>query len=160
MKCGAVQPLSEYYKHRMMRDGHLNKCKRCTRTENAANRSAKLSYYQAYDRVRYAHHGHRGEPTREAKRRKSRAWYARNREKCAAVTKLNRAVRAGKLVVPNRCSLCRRKTSDLQAHHADYAKPLDVQWFCVKCHNATHRKNDVRADLAVLAQGPLAAASG
>ncbi len=32
-KCNQVKPLSEYYKHAQMGDGHLNKCKSCTRQD-------------------------------------------------------------------------------------------------------------------------------
>jgi len=32
-KCNVEKPLSEYYKHKQMSDGHLNKCKDCTRKD-------------------------------------------------------------------------------------------------------------------------------
>jgi len=31
----------------------------------------------------------------------------------------------------------------VQAHHEDYSKPLDVIWFCQKCHHEEH-KNAIR----------------
>lgn len=36
-KCGRVLPLSEFYKHPRMGDGHLNKCKECTKRDVHAN---------------------------------------------------------------------------------------------------------------------------
>jgi len=33
-KCGDLKPISDYYKHKGMSDGHLNKCKLCTRKDS------------------------------------------------------------------------------------------------------------------------------
>lgn len=36
-KCNEEKPLSNYYKHAQMSDGHLNKCKSCTKSDTKAN---------------------------------------------------------------------------------------------------------------------------
>jgi len=52
---------------------------------------------------------------------------------------LRSAVYRGKIVKPSTCSRCGGKVStprDMHGHHADYTKPLDVEWLCQKCHQA------------------------
>ena len=47
--------------------------------------------------------------------------------------KVANALRTGSLVRPSNCERCGRHIK-VDAHHADYAKPLDVQWLCRSCH--------------------------
>lgn len=69
-KCGAEKPLSEYYKHPRMRDGHLNKCKECTKSDVLDNREEKKDYYMEYDRNR-PNHAERVRQNSERVKRKS-----------------------------------------------------------------------------------------
>lgn len=44
-------------------------------------------------------------------------------------------LRKGKITqVPCRCGI-----KEVQAHHPDYSKPLEVIWLCVGCHGLEHR---------------------
>jgi hypothetical protein len=54
---------------------------------------------------------------------------------------VQRALKSGRLVRPTACARCgaadsplRDGRSGLHAHHADYGRPLDVEWLCVTCH--------------------------
>jgi ribosomal protein S27AE len=61
------------------------------------------------------------------------------------------AVKEGRIIKPRICSRC-GKERKLQAHHVDYAKPLDIVWVCSWCHGAIHQIETTRK-AAALAQG-------
>lgn len=46
-KCGKEKPLSEFYVHKQMGDGHLNKCKECTRAD-VKKRYDELSQFDEF----------------------------------------------------------------------------------------------------------------
>lgn len=54
---------------------------------------------------------------------------------------LEMAVRNGTIIKPPCCSSCERSTQKdlLHGHHEDYSKPLEVDWFCPRCHGIRHR---------------------
>ena len=60
-----------------------------------------------------------------------------------AYRKVHAALKQGRLVRATSCTRCGapdRKGSDgrstIHAHHADYNRPLDVEWICAKCHRS------------------------
>lgn len=130
-KCGTRKPLSEFYKHSMMADGHLNKCKECTKRDVRANRADNLEHYRAYDRERSQL------PERvEASRAHHLDWKARNPEKRKAHVIVSNAIRDGR-IERRPCERCGKKA---HAHHDDYSKPLDVVWLCPVHHVARHKE--------------------
>ena len=48
-----------------------------------------------------------------------------------------RAIKSGKLIKPDICPKC-GSSIDIEHHHEDYSKPLDVVWLCIKCHAVLH----------------------
>jgi hypothetical protein len=58
-------------------------------------------------------------------------------QKELARARVFRARRAGKLVAAP-CDVCGAKK--VEAHHVDYARPLDVRWLCRPCHLREHRE--------------------
>lgn len=151
--CKEIKPLSEFYLHPQMKDGHLNKCKACAKAYAAAReirlnktsfewREAELNRQREKSRKRYKN-GYR--PNVNAFKRGRDRWTAANREKREAHIKVNNAVRDGKLV-QKPCEKC--GAVNAEAHHDDYSKPLDVRWLCVTHHNEHHNEERKRKRLS------------
>lgn len=60
----------------------------------------------------------------------------RDPEKRAANVAVGNAVRDGRLK-KEPCEVCEEVR--VEAHHADYSKPLEVEWLCSVHHGAKHR---------------------
>ncbi len=60
-------------------------------------------------------------------------------EKMRARQKVYRAKKSGKLL-PQPCEICGTK-ENIQAHHPDYKKPLDVMWLCPDDHRKIEIEN-------------------
>lgn len=124
-KCNEVKPLAEFYRHREMSDGHLGKCKGCTRRDVRSNRRIRGDHYKEYDRKR----GNRWKDGYESE------WRKLNPEKYKAHVIAHNAIRDGKLK-REPCFMC--GDEKVHGHHVDYSKPLDVIWLCPTCHKRIH----------------------
>ena len=65
------------------------------------------------------------ERNKEEHNKKSREYYKKNKKKHSVRTAVGKAVLRGKIIKPEVCSKCGSKRN-IQAHHEDYEKPLDV----------------------------------
>ena len=54
-------------------------------------------------------------------------------------SKVQYAVRIGKLIKPFLCESCNKQSKRIAGHHESYKKPLEVVWLCQSCHNEVHR---------------------
>jgi hypothetical protein len=130
--CGEVKPLSEYYKHRMMANGHLGRCKACHRAAMRGLRASNPEKYRSYDRERSKL------PSRKlAHSKRIKARRARDKASTKAYKMVSRGILSGKLQRPDHCQRCMVSCIP-QAHHDDYGKPLDVMWLCPVCHAGRH----------------------
>lgn len=144
-KCGCEKPLEGFYKHAVMADKHLNKCKECTKEDVRRHRQENLERVRAYDKLRGAA-PHRvaarkeyaqTEAGKHAHRRALRASKLKFPEKAVARYAVSNAIRDGRLTPWPVCAVpeCDRKP---HGHHADYARPLDVVWLCPTHHKQAH----------------------
>ena len=109
---------------------------------------------------------------KDCRRQYAREWDAQNADKRRGYTRqakerhpertrarqvVTRAIRAGRLTRPDACDRC-GKGGTIEAHHADYSKPLEVEWLCKDCHAAAKAEPVVTpsplADRIIAALGP------
>lgn len=147
-ECNQEKPLTEFYKHAKMADGHLNKCIECVKARIEKHREVNLEKIRAYDRQRDSQ-PHRvkarkeylkTEAGKQAKKRAMDAYKKRYPLKYASHVITGNAIRDGKLTPASNCSVC-NSTEKIEGHHDDYTKPLEVRWLCESCHKEWHRHN-------------------
>ena len=117
-----------------MADGHLNKCKECTKSDVANHKREHIESVRAYDRNRAKAPNRKKHITDN-----TRQFRKNNPDKYKAHTSVAFAVKSGKLVKPESCQSC-GCFGIIHGHHDDYAKPLEVMWLCVPCHAARHKQ--------------------
>ncbi len=148
-KCGESKPLTEFYRHKNMADGHLGKCRECTKAYARANRATRADWYRNYDkrrfkndpRVRARHRRYlQTEAGKKTQRRAQLKYIAENPDRRAANTLLGNAARDGRISKPDVCSKC-GCGGIIHGHHPDYTLPLEVVWLCPTCHKAVHMEH-------------------
>lgn len=74
---------------------------------------------------------------REVNKAANAKYKQRYPERIVAKNAINNAINRGKLARGVECRKCGSQ-DNIQAHHEDYSKPLDVMWLCSKCHYDLH----------------------
>lgn len=147
-KCLELKSLSEFYKHSKMADGHLNKCKDCTKNDVHVHRDKNIDRIRKYDRNRpnkkercdKANDYQKTEIGKAVKIKSQINFRARYPKKVFANNLISRYLREGRIFRPLNCEICSIECKP-HAHHCDYSKPLDVMWLCQPCHVEWHREN-------------------
>ena len=149
-KCGILKPLNEFYKHKAMKDGHLNKCIDCTVNDSKKHREENLEKVKLYDRKR-GQTEKRKQLNKEYKstmkindpkkwndmcKKHIKNYRSKHRQKYLAVSKLAYALKSGK-IKREPCNFCGSEQSE--AHHIDYSRPLFVIWLCDYHHKEMHK---------------------
>ena len=131
-KCNTVRPLTDFYAHSKMSDGHLNKCKQCTKIDVLKHRNKNIEKVRQYDRDRAKN------PDRQKTMSAiSNAWRKEDKRRSQCHRAVSKAIKSGELVRKN-CEKCENENS--LAHHENYDKPLMVNWLCQPCHKQRHKE--------------------
>lgn len=134
-KCGKEKELGLFYKHPQMGDGHLNKCKTCTKKDvyDRYHNPAIFPKIKEYEQRRFKDPERKKKIKEYASRRRSK-----HPQKERARRLVAQAIRKGEL---NRqpCERCGDQKS--QAHHSDYRKPFQIKWLCFVHHRQEHGQN-------------------
>jgi hypothetical protein len=54
--------------------------------------------------------------------------------------RMNRALQSGELIKPDPCDRCGKNAKRIEGHHNIYCRPLEVEWLCLRCHRAEHKR--------------------
>ncbi len=133
-KCNVVKPLTEFYKHVKNADGHLNKCKTCTKTDSK-NRLERLQDDEKWhekeknrNREKYHRLEYRSKykPTTDRKKETLKKYHQKYPEKCLA-TKYT--------------EIFLTKEAGYHLHHWSYNQEhwLDIIKLTIKEHHFLHR---------------------
>ncbi len=147
-KCLEIKPLSCFYKHKKMADGHVNTCKECNKKDVSANYRQNIDHYKKYEksrmnldhRVKARKDYIKTESGKKSRKKSTDNFRTTHPIQYAANTILGNAIRDGKIIRPTLCSNCKIECIP-DGHHCDYAYPLDVMWLCRQCHNDWHKTN-------------------
>ena len=134
-ECGVAKPLSEFYAHNRMADGHLNKCKDCVKSRVKTHRAENPEQHSAYEKKR----GHNA-----ARMASTNASFCRRLEdplKKGAFYAVRNAIRSGQLskASAHTCVDC-KEVPAYHWHHESYEPQhwLTVEALCARCHSRRH----------------------
>ena len=127
--CKEIKTFDEFSNSKHHKDGLHNNCRKCRkeickkwRTNNARKKKKDDQEYRLNNPEKF--------------RKYVEKWRNNNPEKTKAHIKVRSAIKKG-LLTPTKCEKC-ESTEKIEAHHPDYAKPLEVMWLCRKCHKKIH----------------------
>ena len=129
-KCNIKKPLTDFYKHKQMSDGHFNKCKQCTKNEAYKHRhfSDQRQKILAYDRERGNRQSYED----------TKIYRGKYPKKHKAHNLVNNEIRHKRLL-KKPCQVCGK--TKVHGHHDDYNIPLKVRWLCAEHHHQWHSKH-------------------
>ena len=156
-KCSETKPITDFYKHKKMSDGHVNKCKECNKNDVRVHRDNNIDRIRRYDRNRpnaieraidlRKRTLNMTNEERKQRNRKNNLLMRNNpqlRNQKTVAAYLNNAVRDGRIHKLDFCEHCGDYGVAIDGHHPSYLNPLEVIWLCKPCHGKEHKKINER----------------
>ena len=129
-KCGVSKAIDQFHANTKTRDGRCQSCKACACARARDARDRRIDYWRESDRAR-AQTSVRKHQDKLATRRKRAARHDRYRAHWTVANALLNGTLA-----KSPCEVC--GAINVDGHHDDYSKPLDVRWLCRTHHNEHH----------------------
>lgn len=113
--CKTDKPQADFHKKIASSDGLSSWCKPCKHERDMIRHTSRKSRMTDEERDLY-------------------------KIKKSARRKVATAVSRGQIHKPSQCERCKKRFAlkDIQGHHHDYNKPLDIEWLCRTCHLNEH----------------------
>lgn len=148
--CHKEKNISDFYNSKWTKDLHTAECKECSKKRAKEHRLKNIEKYREMDRnrsnkaERVERHKlylkdlkeNNPEKYRQVKYLANKKWREKNADKNSAHTKISYLRQTGRLI-PEPCKICGSE-ENVEAHHEDYSKPLDILWLCSTCHHKIH----------------------
>ena len=159
-KCGALLPLSSFYKDKKTKDGYACWCSDCYKQYYNKKKADIIEQHREYvnknrEQIKkYKHDNYeknkdkikervrdyqKSDTGKEVHKKSNDKWIKNNKKKQQAHIKVRKAIERG-ILIKQPCEICGREDR-VHAHHCDYDKPLDVMWLCPICHRAWHNEH-------------------
>ena len=138
-RCGVNKDESLFGANKSFEDGLHYRCKECASVyqkerRERLNASKPPGWKEkSKDRAKYMEQWITNNPGYMTA--KKREWWKKNKDRLKVKDAVRYAIKTGKLV-KTPCHIC--GDVQVEGHHPDYSRPLDVVWLCRKHHNEVH----------------------
>lgn len=147
-KCLEVKPIKRFHRNRLLKSGRVGVCDACraeaakiyrgAHKAEAAIQAAKWAKLNAEHIKKVQKKYRKTKAGKKMMLEAHRKFRREHPEKNRAVWMVGYAIERG-ILVRQPCEICGELK--VEAHHEDYAKPLDVKWLCSMHHRMTHGKS-------------------
>jgi hypothetical protein len=111
--------------------------------KNKLNKQARQYQSKNKEKIRKQHREYYLK-NKKRKYEQSRRWVLDNPQKTLAHRQTYNAIQKGFLVKQS-CEIC-GSTLNIEAHHPDYNKPLNIIWLCRDCHKLLHKTIKIKKE--------------